>query len=310
MSRVILDTLVLAAIYGIVSLSLTFQYGLTGLLNFGQGFLFAVGGYAVAVAYFHEWPIWLGIAAAPVVGAVGGLVLALPARRLNSHYWALMTLGVAELFLGVMRDEDGIAGGALGVYGIPAQEPGTLLAIAAVLIAASVFVFDRVRRSQLGRLMRIAREDEMLLGALGRDPFRVQLVALVVGGAVAALGGALLAFWLTLIAPDVFTLDQVVVVWAMMIIGGRGNAIGALFGALLFEAIFLGTTYIPEFWILDSENTALLQTFIVGLALVLVLMLRPEGALPERTVRHLERRRAGFLARRVGQGEPGHAAQR
>jgi branched-chain amino acid transport system permease protein len=298
MSQVLLDTLVLAAVYAVASLSLTFQYGLSGLLNFGQGFLFAVGGYSVAVCYFHEWPIWIGVVGAPFVGAIGGLLLALPAKRLNSHYWALMTLGVAELFLGVMRDEDAIAGGALGVYGIPAQSAGTLLAIAGAVIVVTIVVFDRVRRSQFGRLMRIAREDELLLGALGRDPFRVQLVVMSVGGAVAAMGGALLAFWLTLIAPDVFTLDQVVVIWAMMIIGGRGNMYGAVVGAVLFEAIFLGTTYIPEFWILDSENTALLQSFIVGLGLVLVLMLRPEGALPERKVRHLRGRGAPRAAER------------
>ncbi len=309
MSQLLLDTLVLAAVYAVVTLSLTFQYGLTGLLNFGQGFLFAVGGYAVAVCYFHDWPMWIGIVGAPVVGAIGGLLLALPAKRLNSHYWALMTLGVAELFLGVMRDEDAIAGGALGVYGIPAQSAGALLAIATAVIVVVIFVFERVRRSQFGRMMRLAREDPLLLSALGRDPFTVQAIVLSAGGAVAATGGALLAFWFTLIAPDVFTLDQVVVVWAMMIIGGRGNVYGAVLGALLFEAIFLGTTYIPEFWILDSESTALLQSFIVGLALVLVLMLRPEGALPERKVRHLREGRGRRLALAAGR-RTRHAAQR
>jgi branched-chain amino acid transport system permease protein len=292
MSDVILETLVLAAAYGIVSLSLNLQYGLTGLLNFGQGFLFAVGGYTVAVCYFHGWPGWIGVVAAPFAGALGGILLALPARRLESHYWALLTLGVAELFLAVMGDEDKIAGGALGTFGIPRIEPALLLLISGAVIAVVIAIFERMRRSQFGRLMRIQREDELLLAALGRDPFRLQLVVMAVGGAVAALGGVVLAFWLTLIAPTVFDLNQAVIVWAMMIVGGRGNNYGAIVGAVAMEAVFFGTTRLPEFWVFDSENTALLQTVIVGVALVLMLMFRPQGLLPERKVRHLGRRSA------------------
>lgn len=291
MSSVLLETLALAGIYALVTLSLNFQYGLTGLLNFGQGFLFALGGYTIAVFYFHGWPLWLAIVLTPVVGFLGGLLLALPAQRLNSHYWALMSLGVAELLLGIMRDGDSIAGGTLGTYGIPRLEPAVLLPIVAVLIILVAVAFERVRRGQFGRLMRVTREDPVLLAALGRSQQRIQRLVLGIGGVVAASGGGLLAFWLTLIAPDVFGLDQVVVVWAMMILGGCGNMLGAVVGALLFEAIFLGTTYIPEFWFLNSERTALLQLLIVGLAIVLVLLLRPEGAFPERKVRHLPKHR-------------------
>ena len=285
MSGVFLETLSLAGIYALLSLSLNLQYGLTGLLNFGQGFLFAAGGYAVGVVYFHHWPSWIGVVAAPFVGALGGVLLAIPSRRLDDHYWALMTLAAAELFLGIMNNEDGIAGGPLGAYGIPRLDATRLLPILAGLITVVIFAFERLRRSQFGRVIRVAREDEVLLAAIGRDAFRFRLIVLAIGGAVAAVGGVTMAYWLTLVSPDVFSLDQTVVVWAMMIVGGRGNNYGAVVGALLLEGIFLGTRYIPNFAFFGAEHTALLRIMIVGLSLVLVLMFRREGSVPERKVR-------------------------
>lgn len=287
MSSVVLETLTLAAIYGLLVLSLNLQYGLTGLLNFGQSFFFAVGGYTVGVFYFHGWPVWIGIVLAPLMGAIAGLVLALPAKRLDDHYWALMTLGVAELFLAVMNNERGIAGGDLGTYGIPRLEPKTLLPIFVAIIVVVYFAFERIRKSQFGRLIRIAREDQTLLAAIGRDLFGFQLRVLMLGGAVGSLGGVGIAYWLTVVAPDVFALDQTVIIWAMMIIGGRGNMLGALFGAVLLESIFIGTRFMPDFGgFLAGEDFALLRILIVGLLLVFVLMFRTEGALRERKVRY------------------------
>jgi branched-chain amino acid transport system permease protein len=286
MTSILLETATLAAIYGVVTLSLNFQYGLTGLLNFGQGLLFAVGGYCVGIVYFQGWDVWLGIVAAPFVGALAGAILALPSRRLNDQYWALMTLAAAELFLGVMQNQEGIAGGTFGSYGIPRVEAKQLLPIMLALIVVLVFGIERTRKSQFGRLMRVAREDPVLLAAVGRDLFWLRLKVLAIGGAIAALGGVGLAYWLTIVAPEVFSLDQVVILWAMMIVGGRGNTYGALIGALVLEAIFLGTEYVPSIGGLGGEKLVLVRLMIVGTALIAMLLFRREGILPERRVRH------------------------
>jgi branched-chain amino acid transport system permease protein len=286
MTNVLLETATLTAIYAVLTLSLNLQYGLTGLLNFGQGFFFALGGYSVGVVYFHDWPVWMGVTGAPLVGALGGFLLALPARRLDDHYWALMTLGVTELFLAIMNNESGIAGGDLGTYGIPRKEASTLLPIMILVVVVILIAFEIIRRSQFGRLIRIAREDHVLLAAIGRDLFRFQIAVLMVGGAVAAIAGVAIAYWLTVVAPDVFSLDQTVIVWAMLIVGGRGNNYGAVLGALVLEGIFIGTRFLPDIGPITGENFALLRILIVGLSLVLVLMFRTEGALPERKIRH------------------------
>lgn len=287
MSSVLVEAVTLAAIYGLLTLSLNLQYGLTGLLNFGMSFFFAVGGYAVGTVYFHHWPAWYGIAAAPIAGAIAGIALAIPAKRLNDHFWALMTLGVAALFLAIMNNEPAIAGGDLGAYGIPRVDAPKLLGILAGVIGVVVFAFERIRRSQFGRVIRVAREDPILLAAIGRDLFKFQTTVLVIGGVVAAIGGIALAYWLTIVAPPVFSLDQTIIVWAMMIVGGRGNNYGALIGALLLQFIFIGTRFLPSFGgLLTPTDFALLRILIVGAALVLVLMVRPQGIVPESKVRY------------------------
>jgi branched-chain amino acid transport system permease protein len=287
MSGVLVEALTLACIYALLTLSLNLQYGLTGLLNFGVSFLFAVGGYAVGIAHFHHLSPWIGIVAAPLAGALAGFLLAIPTKRLDDHYWALMTLGVASLFLAIMNNEPSIAGGDLGAFGIPRIRPAVMLPILLVVIALVVFVFERIRRSQFGRVIRVAREDPILLAALGRDLFRFRLTVLMVGGAVAAIGGVALAYWLTIVAPPVFSLDQTVIVWAMMIVGGRGNNYGALAGALLLEAVFISTRFLPSFGgAITGADFAVMRIIIVGGVLVLVLMWRREGVVPEWKVRH------------------------
>lgn len=285
MTTVLLQALTLAGIYGILSLSLNLQYGLTGLLNFGQILFMAVGAYTVAVFHFHGWPIWMGALVALPVGALTGLVLALPLKRLDDHSWALMTLAVAELFLAVVNNEPEIAGGTFGTRGIPRVEAEVLLPILVVVIAVVIYVFERIRRSQMGRTMRVAREDPVLLATVARNVFRLQTVVLVVGGVVGAISGVAMAHWLTFVSPDVFSLYETMIVWAMLIIGGRGNNYGAVFGAVLLQGIFTGTRYIPDIAFLTSEDFAILRSVLVGLLLVVVLILRPEGAIPERKVR-------------------------
>ena len=285
MSEYLVQVATVATIYSILALSLNFQYGLTGLLNFGQSFFFALGGYAVGVVYVHAWPAWIGLVAAPFVGALGGLLLALPARRLDDHYWALMTLGVAELFLAIVNNEASIAGGDLGTYGIPPIGSGTLLPLMGGITLLIFAAFELIRRSQFGRVIRTIREDPVLVAALGRSAFRFRAIVLALSGAVGATAGVALAYWLTLVASDVFSLEQTVLVWAMVIIGGRGNNLGAIVGAFAVQAIYVGSQFMPESAPIAGEDLALLRVFIIGAAMVLVLLFRNEGLIPERKVR-------------------------
>jgi branched-chain amino acid transport system permease protein len=299
-----LENLAPAEMLALLALSLNLQYGTTGLLNFGQGFFYALGGYSVGVVYFHHWPGWLGIVAAPLVGALGGVCLALATGRLTGDFWALMTLGVSALFVAVVSNVGGLAGGQLGSFGIPRASAGTLDIVLGVVIVITFLAFERIRRSQYGRLLRVAREDPVLVGALGRSILRLRTTALAVGGATAAIAGVALAYWLSVVAPTVFTLDQTLLVWTAMILGGRGNNLGAIAGGLAMSSIVTYVPYLPGYDRLFSvENQGPVQLIIEAGILVGVLMLRREGLLPEWRVRHqraARRRRDAHVASTEG----------
>ena len=286
MTTFILNSLVLIAIYGILTLSLNLQYGLAGLLNFGQALFFAVGAYAVAVARYHELPVWFGLAIAPIAGGLMGAAVALPARRLDGKYWALLTLAVSELFLVVVRNETWIAGGARGTRGIASVESWLLFIILCLLTALIVFGFERLRRSQFGRVLRTMREDPLLARTFGRDLAYYQTMVMVLGGVSGAIAGAALAHSVTFVAPDVFPLHETLLVWIMLVVGGLGNNVGAIVGAFLVQGTFTISRLAPDVPNLTAEQTSLGRLIIVSVVFIVILVVRPKGALPERPVRY------------------------
>jgi ABC-type branched-subunit amino acid transport system permease subunit len=104
------------AIWAVLGISLHLQFGLTGLVNFGQVLPFAVGAYGAAFAAVHALPIWAGVLIGVVAAPLLGLVVILPAGRLAQDYWALVTLGAGELFRLAMLNIPGIAGGVEGAW--------------------------------------------------------------------------------------------------------------------------------------------------------------------------------------------------
>jgi len=277
-------TLIVVGIFSLLTLSLNMQYGLTGLLNFGQIGFFAAGAYAVAIAHRQELPIWVGVLMAPVAGALMAWLMSMPVRRLRQEYWALLTLGVSEIFLAVMDNEDWIAGGIIGTRGIPPLfgRQFLLLVFVAGLVVLTLASFERVGRSQFGRILRAIREDETMVATLGRDVFHYQARAMVLGGLVAGIAGAIYAHFASFVDTAPFQLTETFFIWTMLIIGGVGNNYGVVFGAALLQGLFVSTRFFPDLIPLFSQTFSLVRSMIVGGALVIFIILRPDGVFPER----------------------------
>lgn len=271
-------------VYALLALSLNLQYGLTGLVNFGQGLFFAVGGYSVAIAATHGWPVWVGIVAGPVFGAATGLVLAGPSTRMRADAWALFALGVASLFLALAQSEDWIAGGTLGTFDITYLGTGQSIAVLAVLVVVVFLAVERIRTSQYGRILRAIREDALVVRTLGRNVLRFQATTLALGGAIGGCAGVVYAHWITFVSPASFSLTQTLYIFAMVIVGGRGNNYSAVLGAFVVEAILVGIRYVPTS-ALSGQQSSVLQTVVAATALVVILIVRRRGVLPERRSR-------------------------
>lgn len=250
-----------------------------------------------------------GLFAAGAAYLVGKLTLGL-----RSDYLAIATLGISEIILAVLKNENWLTRGVKNVTGIPrpfpperelqatqwvidlgarfGADPTTAAAIvsrlgyailfAAVLIAI-FWLCERALHSPWGRMMRAIRDNEDAARAMGKDvPYR-RLEAFIFGSALMGLGGALFAHFNRTITPE--AIDPMVatfLVWIMLILGGSGNNRGAILGVAVVWIIWsmseIVTDRLPHEYAVQAKY---LRVFLIGLMLQLVLRFRPEGLLPE-----------------------------
>ena len=293
--------LTMGGLYGILCLGLNIQWGMTGLFNAGIAGFFAVGAYTAAilstpVATTHlggfALPMPIGLVAAMAISGTLGWAVGRICIRLKSDYLAIATIGIAEILRLLVRNEEQITAGSLGIKNIPKPfeawgPPATdiaYLTIVAVVIAA-VFGFAQwLQRTPWGRTMRAIRDNETAARALGKNVDAFRLQAFAIGSAIMGLGGAMQAHYFKFLSPEATEpLLTTFLVWVMLIAGGSGNNKGALLGAiaiwLLWSATELVTGNLPEDW---ATRVAYVRVLLVGLLLQLVLRYFPGGLLPER----------------------------
>ena len=305
-----LFVLVTAGIYTIFSLGLLVQFGIAGLPNFGNGAFMAISAYTMAIAIVKfELPMIvaapLGIAAAVLFG----LVLAIPTVRLRSDYLAIATIAAGEIVRYLALNLQDVTGGAAGTVnilgpGIAADYNAEWLQVQrAVRVLLSQLVGFRVSsdlamacivwpvalllvaglwymvRSPWGRTLRAMREDEEATAALGKDVFKYKLQAFSVGAALAGLAGLFLAWQVSTFTPDDFRPTLTFYAFVIVILGGKTNVWAVPIGAIVFAVIFAGTRFL-DFWplsLFSSGDRAFLRLILIGLALIVLVIWRPQG---------------------------------
>lgn len=271
----------MVSIWAVLALSLNIQFGMTGLVNFGQILPFAVGAYASGISAFHGLPIGFGIAAGLIFAPIVGLIVILPARRLAQDYWALVTLGAGEIFRLTMLNFPSIGGGVEGVSVARLNDRMLAMALAVALLAVAFGVAERVSRAPLGRFLRVIREDDTLAATLGRDPFSYQRTTTVVSWVMAGAAGVLYAHVIGFVHPSGFTVLETFVIWTALILGGPGRNLGVVLGAIAVQFMTVSTRFVAQWTELPSDLIANLRLGLIGLILVLMILYRPAGLLPE-----------------------------
>lgn len=313
--------LITIAIYagcnGIMTLGLNLQFGLTGILNFCFYILVAVGGYAAAltaigpvspdfagsVQYIGGWQLpWpVPVIAAGLAGAVLAVLIALIAvRRLRSDYLAIATLGVGEVVWLLTGNTSSLVNGWSGLTNVPeppnpnlSMDPLTYSGLFCLIVLAitviGFVITERLTRSPLGRALRAIRENEETASACGKNVFSLRLQAMILGGILAAVGGALFIEYIGSISPNLWDIPETFILFAALIIGGRGNNWGAVLGAALVPVgFFEATRFLPTFT--DNPNVLpALRWVVIGALVYVFLLFRPNGLLPEQKTLRRER---------------------
>ncbi len=295
-------------IFNIQTWGLNLQFGVAGILNFAYIIFFAVGAYITGTfalphadpfsgqTYFFgfalPFPIPL-IAGGLVAAALGLLVGVIALKRLRSDYMAIVTVSVGAIVYDIIGNYFPLFNGQDGISGVPFPLQTRLgldyntyqwffMGLAGVIMLILFLIIQRITHSPFGRTLRSIREDQDVSEAFGKDTFRYRMIAMAIGCFYAGVAGGLLIEYISAFNPSGWTAGETFVLFAALIIGGRGNNWGAALGALLVPVIFQeATRYLPQFPNSDTLVPAL-RNVVVGVLLIVTLWFRPQGLLPER----------------------------
>jgi branched-chain amino acid transport system permease protein len=304
-------------IYALLAMGLNIVVGYAGLLDLGYAAFFAIGAYTIgfltspgSVFVQHGWippffqHFWPALVVAFVVSAIFGVLLGAPTLRLRGDYLAIVTLGFGEIVPNFFLNATPLTGGTRGINPIakpPALGPLTFgqtdqrnwywLILAVGLF--SVFLILRLYGSRLGRSWQAIREDELAASSMGIDLTRTKLWAFALGASFSGFAGSLFSSAFQYVHPSQFEFTLSIMILSAVILGGIGNVYGAVIGAVLigsFDRILaerltgpvnaLGHQIGNDF--LANHNVGEDRYLVFGLALVLMMLLRPGGLFPSK----------------------------
>lgn len=270
-------------IFVLVALGLNVVVGLAGLLDLGYVGFYAVGAYVVGILTSQHaslpWIVALPIAV--LVSMLVGVILGTPTLRLRGDYLAIVTLGFGEIirisaknldWLGASRGISDIGKPpSIGPLKFGVIDPKPYYWLGLTLVFLVVFCLYRLEESRVGRAWTAIREDEDAAELMGVNTFKFKLWAFAIGAAVGGLAGAHYAGKVGFISPDNFPLQLSILFLAAVVLGGSGNMPGAILGGIM-------VAWLPE----RFRNFTDKRVLVFGIALVLVMVFRPEGLLPRR----------------------------
>jgi branched-chain amino acid transport system permease protein len=271
----LLQTLANAWLAGLLALSLTLVSGTAGQMSFGHAALLAIGGYASALLATDAGvsPL-ISVPLAGLATSVIGTALVFPAFRLRGHYIAIATLAIGEIVALVILNWESFTHGALGVTGIPplsafgyeATSARAVYWICLTALVAFALLQSRLSASHIGRTLRALRDDEVAARSHGVEIARYKALAFAFAGFGAGVSGAVSAHLFSYLNNQTFDSQLSLLAVTMAILGGMGNILGAILGALALVTL-------PEAFRFAAEYRIL----IYGVVLLLLVRFRPQG---------------------------------
>lgn len=264
----------LVVVYALVALGFNIVLGYLGQLAFANVAFFGIGAYALGILMERFGvPFWLALLPSAVLGGLAGALVGLPALRLRNYYLAIVTLVFGELMRWAYIHADAVTHGSSGlglpdatILGAPLTSEARKYYVFLVVTALAIWGTSNLLRSRIGRAWIAIRENEAAAASLGFSPAAYKIAAFAWSGFLSGLAGALFAVLLGRIAPESFGLHQLLLQFAIVMIGGLGSVAGSLLGAALLTAA-------PEI----LRNFPGLEEIVFSLLLIAVLLFVPRG---------------------------------
>lgn len=279
----LLNLATLVGIFGILAASLNIMVGYAGIFSVAQAVFFGLGAYAGAqIALLLTTDLFVAILVAMAISAALSLCIALPALRVRDEYFVIASLGLQMFATTLFSEAQTLTGGVGGLVGIPQPSllgfqisgPWAMLCIVLAALGLVLLATWLLMRGSFGRSLMAIRDSETAAQALGKNVPALKLLAVCLSCAFAGVAGALFAFHLAFVNVESFTLEQSMLVMAMVIIGGVGTLAGPIVGVLILMLLPAGLSFLP---FIPPNQIGVVQQMIYGFAMTLLMIYRPAG---------------------------------
>ena len=312
----------ISLLYVLLALGLNIVVGFAGLLDLGYVAFYAVGAYMFALlassqltdnfpalaALFPDGlhaPFWVVLPLGALLAGGVGVLLGAPTLKLRGDYLAIVTLGFGEIVRVFMNNLDAplnISNGPMGiasiddislfglslgksheVFGFTVPKVTNYCYLLLAIVAFAVLVCSRLERSRIGRAWMAIREDEIAAKAMGVNTRNLKLLAFGMGATFGGVAGVMFASFQGFISPESFSLQESIMIVAMIVLGGLGHLPGVIVGAVLLSALPEVLRYVagPLQQMTDGRlDASILRQLMIALAMIAIMLVRPRGLWP------------------------------
>ena len=280
----LLSQLTFILIYGVVGLGLMILAGFTGLFSIGHAAFFGVGAYAQAVLAGMGWPFPFALAVAGLLSAAVGVIVGLPALRLNGIYLGIATLSFGFIVEEVFARWESVTGGNAGktvgqvkMFGWAADTGTSFYFVCLVVAVLATLACVNLLRSPTGRAFVAIRDSEITAQSMGIHLARYKTLSFAISAALAGIGGALYAHQIRFLSPDQFNIIQSIDLLLMVVIGGLGSIHGAFLGAIFLIGLPQAISAVKDFLPDAIGQAPGLKAVVYGVVLIGFVLFEPLG---------------------------------
>lgn len=278
-----LRMLTTVSMYVLLAMGLNVTLGLAGLLDMGYIGFYAVGAYTYSLLSSPQLglhlPLAITLPASVLASVILSLVIGVPTLRLHGDYLAIVTMGFAEIIRILLVNLDrpvNITNGPNGIIQVDpisfgpfeASSPLHNFLLISAFAAAACAAYVRLSRSNVGLKWKALKDDPIAASSLGINTGLYRILAFVTGSVFAGTAGALFAGWQGAVFPQNFTVNELIVLYCMVILGGAGNPRGTIAGAAALVIM-------PEL----LRGYSVYRMLLYGAILVLTMIYKPQGLL-------------------------------
>lgn len=265
----------LMLVYVLVAVGFNLVLGNLGQLAFANTALFGIGAYTAAMLMVHAgWPFWAAILPAGIAGATAGFLASVTALRgIRNYYLAIVTLAFGELLRWTYIHGEIATGGTDGLavpradfFGIVLDSETARFYVFLLIVTVIVKAVSNLLQSKVGRAIVAIRDNELATASLAIPTGRYIVLAFTLSGFVVGIAGSLFAVLIGQVVPESFGLIELILHFAMVLVGGLGSLFGSVLGAVALTAL-------PEFF---RRFPGLYEMFFGGL-LIVFLLIQPRG---------------------------------